>query len=223
MQIKFIGDVNGDEEVYLPHLRDIPTIQVGNLELHKMNTDNVSLFVRGATTQGNRRINDHYYVDGTCDQEQVLHFTEQNGPVIAARGLVSGPWLVRRGSMFHVGDPRYTRYTLFMGGGESAAPYESLGWQQSERIMPYDIHQALRNYRSLTAVGGTLSVMVTHTPPAFIYEKHLGVKPNSSSRLIQYLWEQVGCPKLFCGHINQSIVDGNVRVLAAGEVHVQEF
>lgn len=107
------------------------------------------------------------------------------------------------------------RHTKFSRSeGESG---EYLWWEE-ERITEEDV-------APLFAYAGKVDLLVTHTPPTFIIEKHFpasglrmfGIDPNRwedpSSERVEAVWKHLGKPPLVCGHMHRRIEDSGVTIL----------
>ena len=110
-----------------------------------------------------------------------------------------------------------------MGGGESVDYVDrtmGIDWFPQERVELSDIAK-LRNEK--------VDVLLTHTPPSSVIrsylpkiDKQFWKLPHAwediSAHRIQLLWEDMGYPQLYCGHIHKSIIGPNYRVLDINEV-----
>lgn len=122
---------------------------------------------------------------------------------------------------------------LFMGGAKSVdrrARNKDVGfnsWSEEEVIRPRDHLKAL-----LAIKGKKIDLMVTHTPPQWMVDKHfLGGQlefghgldwRDPSAQYVEDLWKAADCPPLYCGHMHQSVTDGVCRILGIQETVVHE-
>lgn len=105
------------------------------------------------------------------------------------------------------------RNILFLGGGESPDMLnrtEGVSWFREETITHADVMKIDMNTK--------IDIMITHVPPfSFTYHVFGGDSPiewNYSSKMVESVWEAVGKPPLYCGHLHFSKTIGNVTVLA---------
>lgn len=74
-----------------------------------------------------------------------------------------------------------------------------------------------------------VDILVTHTPPQSIIDKHFSKQNllnfglseswiDPSAVLIEHLWNRFNRPELICGHMHRSIRDKNVTVLNINEL-----
>ncbi len=95
----------------------------------------------------------------------------------------------------------------FLGGADSVDQIyrrEGISWFREEAIRHQDINKLLDN-----VAGRKLDILVTHTPPDDIVSIALGFKERYkhekyriSSRAVQGVWEALGRPYVFCGHMH---------------------
>lgn len=205
MRIAFIGDIHGNLELLekaLVKCSGLPTIQVGDLDADRMPYQALH-----SLTIAFGRL---HWIDGNHDDLSHLRVANQPGTACSPYS----PYMhnIRRGDVLTFRRSRI----LALGGGESVAPYPSLGWHPLEAISGENLDYAKRQIINVHA-------MVTHVPPAWIIEKYLNVAPSTSSKFVQNVWEYHNKPPLICGHIHRSIEDSGVRVLDIGEVYIHEF
>lgn len=122
------------------------------------------------------------------------------------------------------------RNIIFLGGAGSIDKdirmrYGML-WQADEQITEEDLHRTTDNEDP--------DLFITHCPPQRIITKHFegeegramkvqafGVSPDwsdPSATKIEVAWVALGQPRLICGHMHRSVVDGNVQILNCNEL-----
>jgi hypothetical protein len=136
---------------------------------------------------------------------------------------------VRRGSVLNIDGRRIG----FLGGAASIDfAYRSKGydWFDEEVIRDEDCERLLQQ-----AAGRPLDFLVTHSPPQRVITKHFDNPPERALRVRQAfgapddwydpgahrldaVWEKLGFPKNYCGHMHRSIADGQCRILNINEL-----
>jgi UDP-2,3-diacylglucosamine pyrophosphatase LpxH len=217
--IALIGDLHGEFSLLPKILKGIPSeaviIQVGDfgywpgLELR---------YQAGAKAVGHPF--EILFIEGNHDHVVDVPYCRWPGAVY-----------VPRGSVMELDGKR----VLFMGGATSVdrkwrskAPLGPHPWFEEEVVTEADVERALQNVRG----GGPIDLMVTHSPPNHTIRRHFSddglrffdIDPvtwrDPSAENVQWLWEQVGEPPLYCGHMHKSVLDGNIRILDIMEVVV---
>lgn len=139
-----------------------------------------------------------YFVDGNHDHVPSLLAHEE--PTEVAPNWIYCP----RGTVLQLGGLRVG----FLGGGTSiyvAARTRGVDWWPEEEVSPSHARRLL---------GRRIDVLVTHTPPASVVQKVLGVpEPDYSSVVVEEIWNDLGRPRLVCGHLHQSAEIDGVTVL----------
>lgn len=226
--IHLLGDIHGNFRRFwniVQEIREEDTIiQVGDFGAWPQLEES---FNKAKWAHPARRKGDIFFIDGNHDYIPML-------PVDAPEMVEvwKNTWFMPRGYVGMVEDKR----TLFLGGSKSVdrkwRHCGSLdhGWFPEEQLTNEQAHRAVANALAF----GKIDLMITHTPPAFIAQKHLSpdglrwfdIDPNTwkdeSAELVQWVWNQLGQPKLVSGHLHRSIVDGDVRVLGIEEVYKLE-
>lgn len=161
-----------------------------------------------------------YFIDGNHDHIPSL-------PIRASAPVEVWPnaFYVPRGVVLELDSKRI----LFCGGSKSLdrawreKDSEWHGWFEDEQLSDDDVERALTN------ANGGVDFMVTHTPPDSVIRRNFhpnglrsfGHDPatwvDESARNVERLWNAVGQPPLYCGHMHRSVVDGNVRILNINE------
>lgn len=120
------------------------------------------------------------------------------------------------------------RDILFLGGAGSIDKdlrlRDGLHWSPLENITAEQMTRALN--------AGPADIVVTHTPPHPVIRAHFDPKqaayffgvpldwkdPNAG--LVEVLWDRLGRPLLFCGHMHRSVVHDTCRILACEELYL---
>ena len=105
------------------------------------------------------------------------------------------------------------RLVGFLGGGDSVdMPYRTEGkdWWHTEVVTSEAVDRL--------AWAGNLDLLVTHVPPISAVTALWGYKGGVSDYRVEQAWEQAGRPPLVCGHMHDSRILGQIRVLDIGEV-----
>jgi Icc-related predicted phosphoesterase len=122
------------------------------------------------------------------------------------------------------------RKIVFLGGAGSIdrdirLRYGML-WQVDEQITEDDLERTIDQKDA--------DIFITHCPPQRIITKHFegeegramkvqafGVSPDwsdPSATKLEVAWVELGQPRLICGHMHRSVVDGNVQILNCDEL-----
>ena len=159
-----------------------------------------------------------YFIDGNHDHIPSLPI-HGSKPVEIWPGAIYVP----RGIVLELDGKR----VMFLGGSKSVdrarrtKDSEKHGWFESEQI---DIVDELR-----AMAGGPVDLMITHAPPDFVIRnnfspdglRYFGHDPlewiDESARAIERVWKALDRPRLICGHMHRSLVDGNVQILGINE------
>lgn len=196
--IAFIGDVHrafGRLERIVAELGPSveAVIQVGDLGLHPDDP-------AGLIPRLRRPV---YYITGNHDYEP--WYRDCSAPAEFAPNLIYVP----RGTVLEFGGRRIA----FLGGGDSiidlAERREGIDWWPEERVTEADANRF--------AEVGPVDLLVTHTPPAFVYSA-IGFRPDPSSRVVERGWKMLGQPPVISGHLHRRREVGRVRLLAELEV-----
>lgn len=122
------------------------------------------------------------------------------------------------------------RKIVFLGGAGSIDKdirmHYGMLWQPDEQITEEDLQRTTNNEDP--------DLFITHCPPQRIITKHFegeegramkvqsfGVSPDwsdPSATKIEVAWVALGQPRLICGHMHRSVVDGNVQILNCNEL-----
>jgi hypothetical protein len=201
--IAFIGDVHRAFDRLARAVAGLPpnikvAIQVGDLGLH---SDDL-----GPTGPGIPSLcRPVYYVTGNHDHEPCYRGIAE--PTEMAPNLVFVP----RGTVLELDGRRIA----FLGGGDSlidrVVRRDGVDWWPDEQVTMEDVARF--------EGAGRMDLLVTHTPPAFVYPVfHL--RPDPSSRAVERAWKILGCPPVISGHLHKPREVGCVRVLGELEVLV---
>lgn len=210
--IIFLGDIHGEFDVMHQRLSRIPEdaenvtiIQVGDFGFYPKIMKKLDSFPVKHKL---------YAIDGNHEN---FNYLSQFKTVTEVKPNI---FYVPRGSILQIDGYRIG----FCGGGFSPDKNwrtEGIDWFIQETITSKDVEPLY---------GQKLDILVTHTPPVSIIMKHFGPLNkkewnlsdedyDSSSHIIEYLWRDLGCPQLFCGHMHRSVVDNQVRILDIGELY----
>ena len=88
----------------------------------------------------------------------------------------------------------------FLGGGDSIdKDYRTPGfdWFPEERVTKDEAARLL---------GKHVDVLLTHSPPAIVKETLWGFKSFPSETNIQWIWDKLNRPDLYCGHMHPDTV-----------------
>jgi predicted phosphodiesterase len=199
--LAFIGDVHRQFHRLAAAVAELPAsvdvaIQVGDLGLHG---DDLHPARSGVPPLA-RTV---YYVTGNHDHEPSYRGIVR--PTEMAPNLIYVP----RGTVLKLDGRRIA----FLGGGDSiidrAHRRDDVDWWPEERITAADIARLER--------AGQVDLLVSHTPPAFVYHA-IGFAPDPSALAVGQAWQILGRPPVICGHLHMTRTVGQVRVLDALEV-----
>lgn len=155
-----------------------------------------------------------YAIDGNHEHFPMLRKYEQ------VEEVAYNLFYVPRGSVLNI-----EGYEIgFLGGGHSidkAWRKEGVDWFKDEEITNEQIEKL---------VGKQLDILITHNPPARVMKRNFpplvlrnwGLPmdwKDTCSVMVDNLWKSLGEPLMFCGHMHQSVVDGNCRILDINEVY----
>ena len=218
MPLHIIGDIHGDFWTLKRLLQDIPknepVIQVGDLGIWPATA------ARWKSCAIDR---DVHFIDGNHDYIPWLDADSKELIEIWPHAIY-----VPRGHVveFDVGK------VLFLGGSKSVdrafrrKDSTDHGWFEAEQLT---LNQATRALARVTA-DGPIDYMITHTPPDSVIRKNFseeglkafGINPKTwvdeSARLVEKVWQALGMPQLYCGHMHRKVVEPKVRILDIYEV-----
>lgn len=233
--IALIGDIHGDFSRLPAILKPVPSratiIQVGDFGWWPG--------LRPAYLRGRAAVGHDFhilFIDGNHDHVGLVG--ECNRDPSSAPFEHSGygePWwewpgveYVPRGEVRVVDGKR----VLFLGGANSldrAWRPHNLGphaWFDGEVVSEADVAEALENAKA----AGPIDLMVSHSPPDFVIRRNFnenglrmfGHDPRTwrddSALRVEQVWQEIGEPPLYCGHMHRSVVDGKCRILNIDEV-----
>jgi predicted phosphodiesterase len=171
-------------------------IQVGDLGLHQ---DDLGPTAPGVPPLA-RQV---YYVTGNHDHEPSYRGIVE--PTEMAPNLVYVP----RGTVLELDGRRIA----FLGGGDSiidrAVRRNGVDWWPEEQVTLVDVARF--------ADAGPVDILVSHTPPAFVYH-FFQLPPDPSALAVGQAWQILGRPQVVCGHLHKPREVGCVRVLGELEV-----
>ena len=199
--IGFIGDVHRAFDRLAVAVAGFPAavdvaIQVGDLGLH---ADDLGPTGSGLPSLA-RKV---YYVTGNHDHEPSYRGIAR--PTEMAPNLVFVP----RGTVLELDGRRIA----FLGGGSSiidrAVRRRDVDWWPEEQVTLADVARF--------DGAGKVDILVSHTPPAFVYH-FFQLPPDPSALAVGQAWQILGRPHVVCGHMHSSREVGCVRVLGELEV-----
>ena len=184
--IAFIGDVHRAFDRLAGAVAGLPTsveiaIQVGDLGLHQ---DDLAPTAPGVPPLA-RQV---YYVTGNHDHEPSYRGIVE--PTEMAPNLVYVP----RGTVLELDGRRIA----FLGGGDSiidrAVRRNGVDWWPEEQVTLADVARF--------ADAGPVDILVSHTPPAFVYH-FFQLPPDPSALAVGQAWQILGRPQVVCGHLHK--------------------
>lgn len=218
--ITLLGDIHGDIGV-LKFAID-RAVEKGSVAL--IQVGDFGLFFRDGINEGFHRVCKAspipvYFIDGNHDDHRRWISHKKVEQVWDNVNL----FYVPRGEVLEIGG----RNIAFMGGAASIDKGLRLqmGWQwdEEENIRPYQIKRLLRNVKDKS-----IDLFITHCPPGSVIDRHFDPRnklrfgvglewadPNQA--IIEDLWERIGFPPIYSGHMHDSIVGYDPRVFVAGE------
>ena len=122
------------------------------------------------------------------------------------------------------------RKIAFMGGAASIDMKIRLQyrmhWSPRENIRQQDMDRLLLE---LNQNDNSVDMFITHVPPQNVIQsnfskeslRYFGVgmdwrDPNAD--IVERIWRNLDSPKMYCGHMHRSVIDGNCRILAENEM-----
>lgn len=216
--IYLIGDIHGDFRELKLLLDEVPkdatVIQVGDLGVWPFTAP------RWKASGIDR---DVYFIDGNHDYIPWLDADSPDPVEIWPHAIY-----VPRG--YHCWFPvdGVDKHFLFLGGSKSV----DRAWRKRDGIHHgwFDKEQ-LSLAQAERAMGvGQVDFMITHTPPESVIRQNFSpsgleqfdIDPltwvDESAKMVETVWKALGEPRLICGHMHRSLVDGQVRILNTNEV-----
>lgn len=217
--IVLLGDIHGDFRI-LDHLEnlssehgmeDITVIQVGDFGYYDKIVQNWV-----------PREFPVYFIQGNHEDHTLLEMHSKSDITEVADNL----FFIKKGVVAEFGGFKFG----FLGGA-SSIDYtirlrEGYHWDIKEEISKDDAVLFISNVNK----AGGIHAMITHTPPQSVIRGHLppvnkrywGLPPyweDTSSIVMQDVWETLGRPMIYCGHIHLSATGSNYRVLDINELY----
>jgi len=172
---------------------DIPVIQVGDLHWHAERPLRTPPWPI-------------YFVDGNHDHLPSL--LKLKAPTEVAPHWVYCP----RGSFVELDGRRVG----FLGGARSidreVRQKNSEWWEEEEPTL-----EEARRLKELS-----IDLLITHSPPAFVVREMGYAEHDYASVVVEEIWEELGRPRLICGHMHQRYRSGSITVLGDLDVEVVE-
>ena len=116
---------------------------------------------------------------------------------------------------------------LFCGGASSIdKKWQGSSWDWREDIQPSDVVRFQKNY---TQLDGNIDLMIAHVPPKGVIDRNFDPKQklafdvpiywqDKSAPTSEDIWNQVGNPPLYAGHMHRKVIDCNCRILDINEM-----
>lgn len=217
--ITLIGDIHGDFltliKIVRNHRRASAIIQVGDFG-----------YWPGLRSRYLPPLYPVYFLDGNHDDVRAL---AGDPPFDKPVELWPNAIYVPRGAVLEIEGS----HVLCLGGAASvdrrarSHGHGTNAWFEEEIIRESDAIRAVTN-----STGKKIDLMVTHTPPKWMMDKHFGPPGKEwglpanwrdpSVEYVENVWKALDCPPLVCGHMHQSITDGVCRILDINEVYEWE-
>ena len=120
------------------------------------------------------------------------------------------------------------RTIAFMGGAASIDKDSRLRngwhWDEFENIHPSEVLRLFKN-----AEGKNIDMLITHDTPTSVTAAHFddsgklwfGVGKDwhdHNMDVIQKIWDNLGNPQIYCGHMHKSVIGPNYRILNIDEL-----
>ena len=206
--IRIFGDVHAKFDRFNEYLKDTPedyvVIQLGDFGFWPKicdqwyAIDNEIHSQRGLVLE--RPV---YIIDGNHEYHPMFE------GIAEVTELYTNAFFVPRGTVLELDG----RKILFLGGGESPDKHnrtEGVSWFREESISYADVMKI-----DLTQ---EVDMMMTHVPPFdvvnWIFQGDTPEAWNWSSKAVQGVWEALGRPELFCGHLHLNKCVMGVTILS---------
>jgi len=215
--LAILGDIHGSFEVLNDRVikayeaKATALIQVGDFGYYKSIIHNLFKYKFPIPV---------YWIDGNHEQHEFLN---------DATDLVEvhdNCFFVPRGTVLTLDN----RKIAFMGGAASIDKKIRMAyrmhWSPGENIRQQDMDRLLVE---LDKNDNEVDMMITHVPPQNIIQdnfskdalRYFGVGMDwrdENADYIQTIWEGLGMPQMYCGHMHRSVTDSNCRILAEFEM-----
>lgn len=165
-----------------------------------------------------------YWIDGNHEEHE--HFLD-NHDGLPIQLVNTNCWFIPRGSVLEVDG----RTIAFMGGASSIDKKYRITnhwhWSPLEDIRYKDMMQM---DLELASVGNKVDMMITHVPPQSVIAAYFDPRESSmyfgvpldyvdpNAKYIESLWQQLGYPPLYCGHMHRSITERTCTILNIDEL-----
>jgi Icc-related predicted phosphoesterase len=217
--ILLLGDIHGDTNVLKKAVHtanDVGAealIQVGDFGMFKKSEP----AFREAIKYNSVPI---YFIEGNHDDCQRWIQLREVTRIWEDRNL----FYVPRGTVMEIDG----RMIAFMGGAASIDKatrlHEGWHWDQYENIDPSEVLRLFEN-----AKDKTIDVLITHDTPTSVTKAHFddsaklwfGVGKDwhdHNMDVIQTIWDKLGNPQIYCGHMHRSVIGPNYRILNIDEL-----
>ena len=205
--IVLLGDIHGNTKVLQDAIKKASNasaiIQVGDFGLFE---NSKSLFY-DAMKDANVPV---YFIDGNHDDCSRFSTYKKITRIWKDREL----FFIPRGTVMKINN-----YTIGFMGGASSVDKEirlknKLHWDSRENISTQEYIRIFKN-----SENKKIDILITHCPPTSIVQKHFYNNLNDDNQnIIQNIWEKLKFPKIYCGHMHQSIIGKNYRILDIDEL-----
>jgi Icc-related predicted phosphoesterase len=117
------------------------------------------------------------------------------------------------------------RTIAFMGGAASIDKnirlIYGMHWSDKENIRQQDVDRLLFE---LGQNNNKVDMLITHVPPQNVIQgnfskdalQFFGVPMDwrdQNADIVQNIWDSLGNPQMYCGHMHRSVIDGKCRIL----------
>lgn len=175
-----------------------------------------------------------YAIDGNHENHAWLWSKGHQELNQATNGMLR---YVHRGSVLEL-DGRRIGFLGGAGSIDKSYQVAAGNWSPQEEVTDADVLRLLEQ-----AGNKPIDFLITHCPPQFVIAKHFdhpvgdpgrGVRvrrafgapddwSDPSTQRVEYAWNQLGRPPLYCGHMHESITEGTmlsgfVRILNINEI-----
>lgn len=217
--IILLGDIHGDTSVLRKSVMKAndaeatALIQVGDFGMFKKNENAFRLAVESATMP-------IYFIDGNHDDCQRWVQYHDVTRIWDDRNL----FYIPRGAVMDIDG----RTIAFMGGAASIDKqirlHEHLHWDKYENIDPFEVLRLFEN-----AKDKKIDVFITHDTPTSVTNAHFDSRAklwfgvgkdwhDHNMDVIQTIWDTLGNPQIYSGHMHRAVFGPNYRILNINEM-----
>jgi len=217
--IILIGDVHGRFGVFDRLAALLPSSEINGEQITVIQVGDFGIWPGWEQTWPTNLPWPVYFIDGNHEHSPTIkNWTDSNEGKKEPIQVHTNLFYIPRGTVMNLENKTFG----FMGGGDSIDyKWRTLGedWFHEERVQRTDLDPLLNQ---------KIDVLVTHVPPAIMLQRAfpplvlenwgLSVWDDVSADQINFLWKELGCPNLYCGHMHQIVQWNNCRVLAENEI-----